>query len=75
MGFKHLHRYGRPTRVNRDPLRKIVGYEIRPLSATVALTHEILECGHALLPKADLVGFYQAGRRRCPFCGQENNRG
>ncbi len=48
---------------NRDPLRKIVGYENGL---------EILECGHHQVPVQDFVGPTNAVRRRCWRCGRIN---
>jgi hypothetical protein len=29
---------------------------------------EVLECGHSIYPKHDMIGQTYAERRRCPFC-------
>ena len=57
------HRRGgfRRGRVNRDPLRKIVGYEDGL---------EVLECGHKQAPVHDIIGETNAVRRRCWRCGK-----
>ena len=41
-------------------LRRIVGHD--------ELGAEILECGHAQMPRQDMVGEYDAYRRRCIRC-------
>jgi hypothetical protein len=62
----------RTPRVNRDPLRRVVGYRTMvPPGASVsrtALPHEVYECGHVALPKADAIGETNAVRRRCHAC-------
>lgn len=62
----------RDKRVNRDPLRAVVGYRTMvppgaPASRT-SLLHEVYECGHVALPKSDAVGETAASRRRCHAC-------
>lgn len=77
MSFKHFHKntaYGKSTvRVNRNPLRKIVGETYIKLSlSTPPMRHEVLECGHVLFPNRDFMGFtYEAKKRRCDYCGEE----
>lgn len=54
-----LNKRGSRGRINRDPLRKIVGHEDG---------FEVLECGHRQRPKTDFVGETNAQRRRCRKC-------
>lgn len=55
-----------------SPLRRIVRYEDRvPEGGYTSLTYEVLECGHAQLPKVDVYGETIAVRRRCKKCAKE----
>lgn len=70
-----LRRRKRVGKVNRDPLRKIVGYVNINVSQTpgkeMYLQHEQLECGHAVLPRHDIIGETNAASRRCWRCARE----
>ena len=55
--------------VNRDPLRKVV--DDRYDAATGRII-EILECGHELSRREDIVGPTNAVRRRCHKCQRED---
>jgi hypothetical protein len=59
----HIHHHGR---VNRNPLRKIVGHETNEYGAL----REVLECGHRVVPREDFIGPTNATRRRCYQCGR-----
>ncbi len=55
------------------PLRKIVEYRAMippraPKGTTSELVFEVLECGHAQLPRTDIIGETNAVRRRCNAC-------
>lgn len=51
--------------VNRAPLRKIVDYKERPYPLPAL---EVLECGHEVRPREDMIGPTNAARRRCRRC-------
>ena len=71
MAFKGMNR--RKGKVNMNPLRKIVKEEMRQLGdSSVEALHEVLECGHAVLPREDFVGRTNAYRRRCWQCGSQH---
>lgn len=56
-----------PTRF--APYRKIVGEEERPIGTTTyTSTVEVLECGHWLRPRHDMIGTTYPERRRCVDC-------
>lgn len=58
-------------RVNRNPLREIIGtiqVEFSPDSISIPM--EVYECGHYAPPKQDIIGEYNAVRRRCAKCGR-----
>lgn len=48
------------------PLRKIVSTDYRG-----DIPYETLECGHEQAAKRDLMGFTNAVRRRCHYCGRD----
>lgn len=52
------------------PLRRIVGVELRPLAYDVSIKvpWEVLECGHAMRPRKDIIGETNASARRCARC-------
>jgi len=58
-------------RVNQNPLRKIIGIIQVKLSSDdiYSIPMEVFECGHYANPKQDIIGEYQAVRRRCAKCG------
>lgn len=69
-----LRRRKRRGKVNRDPLRKIIGYKEVDVSHNqngMYLRHEELECGHTVLPRQDIIGETNAYRRRCWQCGRD----
>lgn len=53
----------RPHRINRNPLRRVVGREG---------FREVLECGHTIHPPRDFIGETNAVRRRCWRCAALN---
>jgi hypothetical protein len=57
---------------NSYPLRKIVGYAGD--KKYPALTYELLECGHKMLPRRDMFGETNAYRRRCRKCAVSEER-
>lgn len=59
-------RHARGSRINRDPLRKVVGHETNEYGAL----REVLECGHRIVPREDFIGPTNAYRRRCWRCGR-----
>ena len=69
--LQKMHRQGRfwrKKRVNRNPLRKIVGWD------TEAGLREVLECGHRQYPVQDFIGATVAVRRRCRECGKQKEK-
>lgn len=66
--LRKMHSQGRirKGKTNRDPLRKIVGYENGL---------EVLECGHHQRPREDFIGVTNATRRRCWKCQREQEAG
>lgn len=63
-------------KLNTDPLRKVVDHaHYVDVSSTpgqeMILRHELLECGHAILPKHDIYGETNATRRRCRKCRKD----
>jgi len=56
-------------RVNKDPLRKIVADRYEPATDRVV---EILECGHEVRRREDVIGETNAYRRRCRKCRKDN---
>ncbi len=64
------HGKGRPHlvgKVNRDPLRKIVGVDWDEYD----LKLEVLECGHKQRVRQDMIGPTNAQSRRCRRCGDQ----
>jgi hypothetical protein len=74
VGFRDLQNKSQRRRVNRGPLRLVVGEETVFLGAsgTIPCTQERLECGHLVFPAEDMAGRKYATvgktRRRCPCC-------
>ena len=56
----------RKVRVNRNPLRRVVDREARP----GGLILEVLECGHKVRERLDVIGPTNAVRRRCAACAR-----
>lgn len=50
------------------PLRKIVGQVRWPIPGDLRVYRDLLECGHVVPIKQDLVGETNAYRRRCKKC-------
>jgi hypothetical protein len=74
MSFKGIRDRNQYRKSNTDPLRNIVAQEPRLLCPGFSPVHDILECGHALLPASDLAGTRYnkvGGKRRCPYCAQD----
>ncbi|MBW7632584.1 hypothetical protein K1I48_03660 [Bacillus licheniformis] len=58
-------------RVNRNPLRKVIGtIQVKFSSdALYSIPMEVYECGHYAPTKQDKIGEYEVVRRRCAKCG------
>ncbi|MCY9226020.1 hypothetical protein MOF05_21495 [Bacillus haynesii] len=58
-------------RVNRNPLRKVIGtIQVKSSpGALYSIPMEVYECGHYAPTKQDIIGEYEAVRRRCAKCG------
>ncbi len=51
------------------PLRKIVGQKMERIGTSIFERHvEVLECGHTLAPRHDMIGETNAVSRRCREC-------
>lgn len=57
-------------RVNRNPLRKVIGtIQVKFSSdALYSIPMEVYECGHYAPTKQDIIGEYEVVRRRCAKC-------
>jgi hypothetical protein len=72
--LSRMHSRGKIRRgkINRDPLRKIIGFVAEYSNGQQIGTKERLECGHELWPREDFIGPLRPNigqRRRCKFCG------
>lgn len=73
-----LHQSRNPVPANNGsangPLRKIVEYQEIQVGRIGTVIHELLECGHLVLPKQDIFGPTNAVRRRCRHCVKEREK-
>lgn len=61
-------------RLNKNPLRKIVGYIEVKISEDnpYRMQMEVYECGHYAPPKHDIIGKTEVKKRRCHKCGKND---
>lgn len=64
----------KPLKESKGPLKKVLGIFSLPIGIGTGIVsdahtgHEVLECGHVMLPKEDIYGVYYAQKRRCRHC-------
>jgi hypothetical protein len=58
----------RPSELLAAPLRAIVDYLEVTIADGVTAQRELLECGHVVPIKRDMIGETNASRRRCKAC-------